>query len=139
MEGRAENAERGAGSGERGAAIFLPRTSLRGSCLMLAECGSGLRQTGFPTRIGPMSTVELAVQKVKKLSAGEARDLLGWLEQHTNGGNASRRRIRAWWRKGTPRQRLKNLKAWEDSVRLTTDWEPPKMPDDLVKSFEFRP
>ena len=25
------------------------------------------------------------------------------------------------------------LKAWQDSVRGTTDWEPPRMPDDLVK------
>jgi hypothetical protein len=35
------------------------------------------------------------------------------------------------------RQRMKKLKAWQDSVRLTTDWEPPRMPDDLVKPFRL--
>jgi len=46
-----------------------------------------------------MSTVELAVRKVKRLSA---------------------------------RQSIQRLKAWQNSVRGVTDWEPPKMPDDLV-------
>ncbi len=85
-----------------------------------------------------MSTVELAVKKVKKLSARQARELLGWLDkQHTN-GKAAKRRSKPWWRKGTARQRMKKLKAWEDSVRLTTDWEIPRMPDELVNVDAFR-
>jgi hypothetical protein len=84
-----------------------------------------------------MSPVELAVEKVKKLSAPEARELLGWLEGRPTKGTAAKRRAQPWWRKGTPRQRMKKLKAWEDSVRLTTDWEPPRMPDDLVKRFRL--
>jgi hypothetical protein len=84
-----------------------------------------------------MTTVELAVKEVKKLSASQARELLGWLNaRQANGTTAKRRRV-PWWRKGTPRQRMKKLKAWQDSVRLTTDWEPPRMPDDLVKPFRL--
>ncbi|HEX3717467.1 MAG TPA: hypothetical protein VH595_05815 [Verrucomicrobiae bacterium] len=49
-----------------------------------------------------------------------------------------KRRSQPWWRKGTARQRMKKLKAWEDSVRLTTDWEPPRMPDELVNVDVFR-
>ena len=32
---------------------------------------------------------------------------------------------------------MQKLKAWQDSVRGTTEWEPPRMPDDLVKSFRL--
>ena len=85
-----------------------------------------------------MSTVELAVKKVKKLSAREARELLGWLDKQQANGTAAKRRAKPWWRKGTPRQRMKKLKAWADSIRGTTDWEPPRMPDDLVKVKPFR-
>jgi hypothetical protein len=85
-----------------------------------------------------MRAVELAVKKVKKLSAPQARELLGWLDkQQANGKAVKKRRSKPWWRKGTARQRMKKLKAWEDSVRLTTDWEPPRMPDDLVKPFQL--
>ena len=77
-----------------------------------------------------MSAVELAVKKVKKLSAPQARELLGWLDkQQGNGAPAKKRRSRPWWRKGTVHQRMKKLKAWEDSVRGTTDWEPLRMRD----------
>jgi len=85
-----------------------------------------------------MSAVELAVKKVKKLSAPQARELLDWLEgRPANGKAVKKRRSQPWWRKGTARQRMKKLKAWQDSVRLTTDWEPPRMPDDLVKPFRL--
>jgi hypothetical protein len=84
-----------------------------------------------------MSTVDLAVRKVKKLSAPQARELLGWLDARQANGTAAKRRPQPWWRKGTARQRMKKLKAWQDSVRLTTDWEPPRMPDDLVKPFRL--
>jgi hypothetical protein len=85
-----------------------------------------------------MSAVELAVQKVKKLSAPQARELLGWLDTHQANGKPAKRRRQPWWRRGTARQRMKKLKAWEDSVRLTTDWEPPRMPDELVNVDAFR-
>jgi hypothetical protein len=84
-----------------------------------------------------MSAVELAVKKIKKLSAPQARELLDWLDRwHANGKPAKRRR-QPWWRKGTARNRMKKLKAWKDSVRLTANWEPPRMPDDLVKPFRL--
>lgn len=81
-----------------------------------------------------MSTVELAVKKVKKLSARQAKELLGWLdERHSNGKTPLRPR---------PRQsalalRKKRFKEWHDSARGATDWEPPRMPDDLVKPFRL--
>jgi len=78
-----------------------------------------------------MSAVELAVRKVKKLSANQARELLGWLDSRRSGGITQRSPPRR--RKTTARQRLEKLKAWENAVRLTTEWEPPRMPDDLVK------
>jgi len=85
-----------------------------------------------------MSAVELAVKKVKKLSAPQARELLGWLDARPAKGASAKRRSQPWWRKGTPRQRMKQLKAWEDSVRGTTDWEIPRMPDELVNVDAFR-
>lgn len=81
-----------------------------------------------------MSAVELAVRKVKKLSARQAKELLGWLgtrptPRHTRKSPAARRAAAA--------RRMKKLKAWQDSVRLTTDWEPPRMPDGYLKPFEL--
>jgi hypothetical protein len=84
-----------------------------------------------------MSAVELAVRKVKKLSARQARELLGWLDAGRAIGAALQPRPRAKRRKTTAHQRLMKLKAWEDSVRGTTDWEPPRMPDDLVEAFQL--
>jgi hypothetical protein len=55
--------------------------------------------------------------------------LLGWLDARQASGTALKRRPRATRRKTTAHERLKKLKAWEDSVRLTTDWEPPRMRD----------
>ena len=94
-----------------------------------------LPQTRFLGTVVHMSTVELAVEKVKKLSAAQARELLGWLDRRKANRTVAKRRSQPWWRKGTARQRMKKLKTWQDSVRLTTDWEPPQMPGDLVKPF----
>jgi hypothetical protein len=85
-----------------------------------------------------MSAVELAVKKVRKSSASQARQLLGWLEGRPAKGASAKRPSQPWWRKGTPGQRMKKLKAWEDSVRGTTDWEIPRMPDELVNLDAFR-
>lgn len=79
-----------------------------------------------------MSTIELAVRKVKKLSARQARELLGWLTARQPNGTAQPSRESR--RKTTARRSMKKLKAWQNSVRFTTDWQPPRMPDDLVKS-----
>jgi hypothetical protein len=84
-----------------------------------------------------MSTVELAVGKVKKLSARQARELLEWLNARKSNGSALKQSSRTTRRKTTASQRMKELKKWENSVRGTTDWEPPRMPDDLVKPFQL--
>jgi hypothetical protein len=84
-----------------------------------------------------MSTVELAVRKVKKLSPRQARELLGWLAARQPNGTALKPSPRIARRKTSARRSMKKLLAWHDSVRLTTDWEPPRMPDDLVKPFQF--
>jgi hypothetical protein len=58
-----------------------------------------------------MSTVELAVKKVKKLSAPQARELLGWLDKHQGNGKPVKRRRQPWWRKGTARQRKEEIQG----------------------------
>jgi len=82
-----------------------------------------------------MSTVELAVRKVKKLSPRQARELLGWLAARQPNGTASTARKAR--RKSSARRSMQKLKAWQDSVRGTTDWTPPRMPDDLVKPIRL--
>jgi hypothetical protein len=84
-----------------------------------------------------MSAVELAVRKVKKLSARQAQELLGWLDARQPNGTAVKLPPRTARRKAKIRQSMKKLKAWQDSVRFTTDWQPPRMPDDLVKPFRL--
>ncbi|HZM06173.1 MAG TPA: hypothetical protein VFC44_24490 [Candidatus Saccharimonadales bacterium] len=83
-----------------------------------------------------MSAVELAVKKVKKLSAPQARELLGWLDKHQDNGKSSIRPRRTSRQTALARRKQK-FKEWNDSVRGTTDWEPPRMPDDLVKPFRL--
>ncbi len=83
-----------------------------------------------------MSAVELAVRKVKKLSARQAKELLGWLSARQPNGIAKTPRTTR--RKTAAHLRKKKLKAWHDSVRFTSDWEPPRMPDDdSFKRFRF--
>lgn len=84
-----------------------------------------------------MSAVEQAVEKVKKLSARQAKELLGWLDARQPKGTAAKQPARTTRRKASVRRSMQKLKAWQDSVRGTTDWEPPRMPDDLVKPFRF--
>jgi hypothetical protein len=84
-----------------------------------------------------MSAVELAVRKVKKLSASQANELLGWLDARQPNGTALKPSKRPARRKTSVRRSMQKLKAWQDSVRGTTDWTPPRMPDDLVKPFRL--
>jgi hypothetical protein len=86
-----------------------------------------------------MSVIEAAVNRVRKLSPREARELLGWLDkQQTKGTTVQRRGRQPLWRVPTLRQRKKRFKAWLNSVRGTTDWEPPRMSDELVDVSKFR-
>jgi hypothetical protein len=84
-----------------------------------------------------MSAVEQAVKEVKKLSAREARELLNWLTSRQPKGAAVKPTPRAARRKAAVRRSMKKLKAWQDSVRGTTDWKPPRMPGDLVGPSRF--
>jgi hypothetical protein len=79
-----------------------------------------------------MSAVETAVKKVQGLSEKRAKALLGWLSEQ----ESATRRVRrspATPRKRKARRSMRSLMAWYDSIRGTTDWEPPRMPDDLVR------
>ena len=87
----------------------------------------------FPVNVPIVSAVELAVRKVKKLSDRQARELLGWLGKQQSNGTAQERRTQASGRKAKARRSMRQLMAWHDSVRGTTDWQPPRMADDLVK------
>jgi hypothetical protein len=84
-----------------------------------------------------MSAVEIALRKVKKLSARQANELLGWLDARQPDGTALKHSKRIARRKTSVRRSMQKLKAWQDSVRGTTDWTPPRMPDDLVKPFRL--
>jgi len=75
-----------------------------------------------------MSTVELAVRKVKKMSARQARELLGWLAARQANGTSLKKSGRPAGRKSRARRSMHKLKAWQDSIRFTTDWQPPRMP-----------
>jgi len=92
-----------------------------------------LLQADLLANLLPMSTVELAVRKVKKLSARQARELLGWLAARQANGTSLKQPSRILRRNTTARRSMQKLKAWQDSVRFTTDWQPPRMPDDVVK------
>jgi hypothetical protein len=80
-----------------------------------------------------VSAVELAIKEVKKLSPSQAQELLNWLGTHPLNGTHTPPAKRTSRRKRTNQPSMKRIKAWYDSVRFTTDWEPPRMPDDLVK------
>jgi hypothetical protein len=84
-----------------------------------------------------VSTVELAVRKVKKLSDRQARELLGWLAERQSDAAAPKQPAGTSRRKPGVRRSMQKLKAWQDSIRFTTDWEPPRMPDDLVKTVRL--
>jgi hypothetical protein len=80
-----------------------------------------------------MSTVELALKKVKALSESEAERLLGWLEERKT-ARAGRKHGEA---KRNRRASMRRILSWYDSVRGTTDWEPPRMPPDEAKRVLF--
>jgi hypothetical protein len=96
-----------------------------------------LLESSFLVNVASMSAVELAVKKVRKLSARQARELLGWLTAHQPNGTSLKKPARRPRRKASVRRSMQKLKAWQDSIRFTTDWEPPRMPDDLVKPFRL--
>jgi hypothetical protein len=81
-----------------------------------------------------MSAVEMAVKKVKTLPVSEVRDLLSWLNSRQAGGRSRKKVSGAVRRKPTAQRSMRRLKAWQNSVRFTTDWEPPRMPDDMVRT-----
>ena len=80
-----------------------------------------------------MSTVQLAVKKVKSLSDTQAEALLDWLAQQETARRAPAPKRAASRRKSRRRQTMRDLMAWYDTIRGTTDWEPPRMPNDLVQ------
>ena len=83
-----------------------------------------------------MSTVELAVKKVQGLSETEASALLDWLAQQKPRPRAAKPLAKPR-RKRKRKQTIAELNAWYDSIRGTTDWEPPRMPDDLVQRVKL--
>jgi hypothetical protein len=97
---------------------------------------TGLPQSRFLGKLYAMSAVELAVKKVKQLSARQARELLGWLNESQGNGKSSLRPRRRSGQSALARRKQK-FKEWHDSIRGTTDWEPSRMPDDLVKPFRL--
>jgi hypothetical protein len=84
-----------------------------------------------------VSAVELVVRKVRKLSDRQARELLGWLDKQRSCGSARQRSTPSSRPKSKARRSMRELMAWYDSVRGTTDWQPPRMPDDLVKTLRL--
>ena len=60
-------------------------------------------------------------------------ELLGWLDKQQANGTSLTQPSRTSRRKRKTRHSMKELMAWYDSIRGTTDWQPPRMPDDLVK------
>ena len=72
-----------------------------------------------------MSALEIAVRKVKGLSERQAKALLDWLLQQEKLSRAHKSSTRGARRKRKRRQSMRELMAWYDSIRRTTDWEPP--------------
>ncbi len=83
-----------------------------------------------------MSTVELAVKKVQGLSETEASALLDWLAKQKPRPRAAKPPAKPR-RKPKRQQTIADLNAWYDSIRRTTDWEPSRMPDDLVQRVKL--
>jgi hypothetical protein len=81
-----------------------------------------------------VSAVELAIRKVKSLSPKQAKELLVWLSVHQTSGDA---RFKPARRKPRRARSMRRVMAWYDSVRGTTVWEPPRMPDELVRRISL--
>src|ERR1039457_2586279 len=87
--------------------------SLQKSAGAGAEPKTGLLQNNFRANVAGMSAVELAVRKVKKLSAGQARELLGWLSARPPNGTALKPSSRTARRKTSARRAMQKLKTWQ--------------------------
>jgi hypothetical protein len=82
----------------------------------------------------------------RRISGKKGQEAIGWpgervaglAREATDAKKVAKRRHQSWWRKGTARQRMERLNNWENSVRGTTNWEPPRMPDDVVAVDVFR-
>lgn len=83
-----------------------------------------------------MSNVQLAVKKVKGLSDTQARALLDWLAQQEPSPRAAKPAAKTQ-RKRKRKPTMADVMAWYDSIRGTTDWEPPRMPNDLVQRVKL--
>ena len=84
-----------------------------------------------------MSKVEIAVRKVKGLSEKQARALLDWLATQDVEPKRTALRPGTRRRKRKTYPSMRELMAWYDSIRGTTDWEIPKMPPDLVRKVSW--
>lgn len=67
------------------------------------------------------------------MSNREARQLLDWLAKRQANGGSLKQPSQRSRRKSKARRSMQELMAWYDSVRGSTDWEPPRMPPDLAK------
>ena len=88
-----------------------------------------LLETRLLDTVSGVSTVELAVREVKRLSDRQARELLGWLAKRQATGTSLKQPRRTPPRGSKARRSLQKLMAWHDSVRGTTDWQPPLKSD----------
>lgn len=79
-----------------------------------------------------MSTVEIALRKVKGLSESQAQELLHWLAARQPRSSANKIVVARRRRNRKARPTMRQITAWYHSIRGTTDWEPPRMPPDHV-------
>ena len=80
-----------------------------------------------------MSTIEIAVRKVKDLSESQARDLLDWLAARPARSRVRRRLPQGVGHKRKTWPSMRKLRTWYDSIRGATDWDRPQMPPDVVR------
>ena len=79
-----------------------------------------------------MSSIEIAVRKVKDLSESQARDLLDWLAARPERSRVRRRLPQGVRHKRKTCPSMRKLRTWYDSIRGTKDWDPPRMPPEVV-------
>ena len=96
-----------------------------------------LSQRGLADKFCDMSAVELALKKVKGLSEKRVEELLQWLDHQAVRPHSPPRATTGARGKTKRPQSIRKLMAWYDSIRGTTDWEPPRMPDDLVQRVKL--
>ncbi len=76
-----------------------------------------------------IKTAREQARRREGIPAEDARKLV----KHESATRRVRRSSPATPRKRQARRSMRSLMAWYDSIRGTTDWEPPRMPDDLVR------